>query len=98
MIGELNYMKYFSTLLHIEEIQMNVDIRKYDMWSTMQKFNSYLILKVNSPPPPSPFFGIYFRKVPGLAENRPSVMVGDSVFALMDDKEYLLKISSVSAN
>ncbi|KAF6733805.1 putative helicase mov-10-B.2 [Oryzias melastigma] len=61
-----NYSKRFHLLLHLEELQMEVDIRKYDLHGqtmTLDKRNSkFLILEV-----------------PGLAENRPSVLRGDCV-------------------
>ncbi|XP_070558236.1 putative helicase MOV-10 [Ptychodera flava] len=64
---ELNfplYAKKMSKLLHIEEIQMEVDIRRYDMTGvTMEKKGRLLKLRV-----------------PGLAENRPSVLRGDAVY------------------
>ncbi|KAL3851912.1 hypothetical protein ACJMK2_015607 [Sinanodonta woodiana] len=61
------YQKRFQTLMYIEEIQMEVDIRKYDMKEvTMResKDNKKLLL----------------LKVPGLAENRPSVLKGDWLY------------------
>jgi hypothetical protein len=73
-LGPLNpdsYKKFFSTLLFIEEIQMNVDIRQYDTNASLVHFNSYYILRV-----------------PGLAENRPSVLKGDSVFVRVNKLEY----------
>ncbi|KAI1893092.1 hypothetical protein AGOR_G00140310 [Albula goreensis] len=48
-----NYAKRFQLLLHLEEIQMEFDIKKYDMH--------------NAP------------MVPGVAENRPSVLRGDHI-------------------
>ncbi|XP_073243084.1 putative helicase mov-10-B.1 isoform X2 [Porites lutea] len=63
-----NYKEKFDMLLHIEEIQMQKDIRNYDMKGV--EFDQdgtdrrLLILKV-----------------PGLAENRPSVLRGDRIYA-----------------
>eukprot|EP00026_Physarum_polycephalum_P000193 Phypoly_transcript_00193.p1 GENE.Phypoly_transcript_00193~~Phypoly_transcript_00193.p1 ORF type:complete len:940 (+),score=127.19 Phypoly_transcript_00193:1526-4345(+) len=71
VLGTANYITYFSTLLHIEEIQMEVDIRQYDMTSQVTKYMQHYILKV-----------------PGLAENRPSVLKGDSVFLKFGGTEY----------
>ena len=68
--GELTYMthhKKFEQLIHIEEQQMEVDIRQYDMKGvTMEKYkeNSRLLV----------------LKVPGLSENRPSVLKGILLF------------------
>lgn len=60
------YNKRFSLLLHIEEIQMNYDIRNYDMHNvTMKKAQNPRLLAL---------------QVPGLAENRPSVLKGDRIF------------------
>ncbi|XP_056219431.1 putative helicase mov-10-B.1 [Seriola aureovittata] len=59
-----NYSHRFHLLLHLEEIQMEVDIRKYDLHNqTMtlsQSMRKLLTLRV-----------------PGVAENRPSVLRGD---------------------
>ncbi|XP_022081525.1 putative helicase MOV-10 isoform X2 [Acanthaster planci] len=60
-----NYARKLSNLLHIEECQMEVDIRRYDInGATMKQEGTFLKLKV-----------------PGLAENRPSVLRGDHLFA-----------------
>ncbi|XP_040888869.1 putative helicase mov-10-B.2 isoform X2 [Toxotes jaculatrix] len=59
-----NYSHRFHLLLHLEEIQMEVDIRKYDLQNqTMtQDQSSRKLLTL---------------RVPGVAENRPSVLRGD---------------------
>ncbi|NXM28746.1 SDE3 helicase, partial [Oxyruncus cristatus] len=60
-----NYHKKFQLLLYLEEIQMEVDIRRYDMKDvTMVQDRGLLVLNV-----------------PGVAENRPSVLRGDHLFA-----------------
>uniref|UniRef100_A0AAR2K6N0 RNA helicase n=1 Tax=Pygocentrus nattereri TaxID=42514 RepID=A0AAR2K6N0_PYGNA len=59
-----HYAERFHLLLHLEEIQMEVDIKKYDLYSqtmTRDKTNKKLLV----------------LKVPGVAENRPSVLRGD---------------------
>ncbi|KAL6457776.1 hypothetical protein MHYP_G00330060 [Metynnis hypsauchen] len=59
-----HYAERFHLLLHLEEIQMEVDIKKYDLYSqkmTRDKTNQKLLV----------------LKVPGVAENRPSVLRGD---------------------
>ncbi|XP_076124950.1 putative helicase mov-10-B.1 [Alosa pseudoharengus] len=59
-----SYSRRFHLLLHLEEIQMEVDIKKYDMHAqtmTQDKSNKKLLN----------------LKVPGVAENRPSVLRGD---------------------
>ncbi|NXO67527.1 SDE3 helicase, partial [Phainopepla nitens] len=59
-----NYHQKFQLLLHLEEIQMEVDIRRYDMQDvTMVQERALLVLEV-----------------PGVAENRPSVLRGDHLF------------------
>ncbi|XP_074646700.1 RNA helicase Mov10l1-like [Tubulanus polymorphus] len=59
-----NYVNKFSALLHLEEIQMEVDIREFDLErECMRRCGGDLL-------------GL---KVPGLAEGRPSVLVGDRV-------------------
>ncbi|NXQ50424.1 SDE3 helicase, partial [Catharus fuscescens] len=64
-----NYQKKFQLLLHLEEIQMEVDIRRYDMQDvTMVQDRGLLVLDVR-------------RGVPGVAENRPSLLRGDHLFA-----------------
>ncbi|XP_035677058.1 putative helicase MOV-10 [Branchiostoma floridae] len=55
----------FSCLLHMEEVQMEVDIRRYDMQGAVMSRKGNMLL----------------LKVPGLAENRPSVLRGDFLFA-----------------
>ncbi|KAM9268311.1 LOW QUALITY PROTEIN: helicase MOV-10 [Morus bassanus] len=60
-----NYGQKFQLLLHLEEIQMEVDIRRYDMQDVpMVQDRGLLVLDV-----------------PGVAENRPSVLKGDHLFA-----------------
>ncbi|XP_074781521.1 helicase MOV-10 [Athene noctua] len=59
-----NYQQKFQLLLHLEEIQMEVDIRRYDMQDvTMVQDRALLVLDV-----------------PGVAESRPSVLRGDHLF------------------
>lgn len=60
------YTQRFSALLYCEEAQMDVDIKQYDMEgvSMTQRRNS----------------GLLVLEVPGLAENRPSVLRGDHLY------------------
>ncbi|XP_066479370.1 helicase MOV-10 [Tiliqua scincoides] len=62
-----NYSEKFELLLHLEEIQMEVDIHRYDMHDVCMVKDSrskdLLVLKA-----------------PGVAENRPSVLRGDHLF------------------
>jgi helicase MOV-10 len=64
----VKYSERFSLLLHIEEQQMQLDIRRYDMESvTMVKCkDDKALLEL---------------EVPGVAEKRPSVLVHDHLFA-----------------
>ena len=60
------YKDFYQLLLWVEEIQMNKDIRAYNMEGVQMSHGvdrDFLSLEV-----------------PGLAEKRPSVLVGDSVF------------------
>ncbi|XP_033105500.1 RNA helicase Mov10l1-like isoform X2 [Anneissia japonica] len=58
-----NYFTRFSTLLHLEEIKMEIDIRKYDLErESLRNRGEYLVMSVD-----------------GLAEGRPSVLVGDRI-------------------
>ncbi|XP_030827959.1 putative helicase MOV-10 isoform X2 [Strongylocentrotus purpuratus] len=67
-----NHREKFHKLLYIEELQMQVDIRRYDkMGQTLAKDKQPTMLRLH---------------VPGLAENRPSVLRGDHLFARFSDK------------
>uniref|UniRef100_A0A673ZRL7 RNA helicase n=1 Tax=Salmo trutta TaxID=8032 RepID=A0A673ZRL7_SALTR len=69
-----NYHHRFHLLLHLEEIQMEVDIKKYDLHNqtmTQDRDNRRLLV----------------LQVPGVAENRPSVLRGDCLkVAKSEDK------------
>ncbi|XP_078339905.1 putative helicase MOV-10 isoform X1 [Crassostrea virginica] len=61
------YQKKFRMLMNVEELQMEVDIRQYDMEDApmkKHKHNPHLLT----------------LEVPGLAENRPSVLRGDRLY------------------
>lgn len=68
------YQNRFESLLFFEEVQMEVDIRKYDMENVPMKTYSgnhrLLVLEV-----------------PGLCENRPSVLRGDWLFVAECDPD-----------
>lgn len=73
-LNKNTYQKKFSMLMNIEELQMEVDIRRYDMEDApMTKRHNLLLLEV-----------------PGLAENRPSVLRGDHLYVRSGNsrKEY----------
>lgn len=61
-----NYIDYFRTLLAIEEVKMEEDMRDYDMESVTMKCKGPQFLSLD---------------VPGLAERRPSLVYGDFIFA-----------------
>lgn len=65
-LNALTYVETFKNLLHLEECQMNIDIRNYDLSGVelTESQSKYLL----------------FLKVPGLAEKRPSVLYGDAVY------------------
>ncbi|XP_029428141.1 helicase MOV-10 [Rhinatrema bivittatum] len=68
-----NYNSRFQLLLHLEEIQMEVDIRRYDQTDMPmvrdQRNRRLLVLEV-----------------PGVAENRPSVLRGDHLFVTLAEE------------
>ncbi|XP_068125834.1 helicase MOV-10 isoform X2 [Hyperolius riggenbachi] len=68
-----NYNEKFHMLLHLEEIQMEIDIRRYDQKNQKMQFDSkdkrLLVLDV-----------------PGVAENRPSVLRGDHLFVSFSEE------------
>ncbi|EJD43380.1 P-loop containing nucleoside triphosphate hydrolase protein [Auricularia subglabra TFB-10046 SS5] len=57
------YGRFFRTLLYVEEAQLSVDIETFDMDDV----------------PLEPLSGFYRLAVPGLAEKRPSLIVGDRI-------------------
>ncbi|TVK90475.1 putative RNA helicase SDE3 [Bagarius yarrelli] len=68
------YAERFHLVLHLEEIQMEEDIQKYDMYNQTMKRD-----KTNR--------NLLVLQVPGVAENRPSVLRGDSLNVyLSEDK------------
>ncbi|PIK58790.1 putative helicase MOV-10 [Apostichopus japonicus] len=71
-LSEENYSQKFENLLYAEEHQMKVDIRRYDKKAAeMSKSRTNV--------------GLLNLKVPGLAENRPSVLRGDHLYATHSD-------------
>ncbi|XP_074044556.1 helicase MOV-10 isoform X2 [Macrotis lagotis] len=66
-----NYEEKFRLLLHLEEMQMEQDIRHYDLESVPMIWDP----KDRHPP-------LLTLEVPGVAENRPSVLRGDHLFAI----------------
>ncbi|XP_057958127.1 probable RNA helicase SDE3 [Malania oleifera] len=60
-----NYASYFKTLLAMEEIHIEEDMRSYDMERVKMRREGNRFLSL---------------EVPGLAERRPSLVHGDSIF------------------
>eukprot|EP00092_Neocalanus_flemingeri_P108624 GFUD01139505.1.p1 GENE.GFUD01139505.1~~GFUD01139505.1.p1 ORF type:complete len:1236 (+),score=447.39 GFUD01139505.1:45-3752(+) len=75
-LGKELYKERWELLLHCEERQLETDIRHYDMADTKLKLDKNRKL--------------FTLEVPGLEENRPSVMKGDKIFVLShsDNREY----------
>lgn len=68
-LSDANYFTYFSALLIMEEISLEEAMRAHDiMCATMRRRGSQLLS----------------LEVPGLAERRPSLVVGDYIFARLD--------------
>ncbi|KAK4755793.1 hypothetical protein SAY87_009550 [Trapa incisa] len=67
-----NYAVFFKALLNLEELQLEEDIKAFNMEgvSLRRKGSQFLTLQV-----------------PGLAERRPSLVAGDSIFAKMASKD-----------
>lgn len=63
-----NHKDLFSLLLHIEELQMEVDIRSYNM------IDAHLERVKDNPN------SLLALKVPGLAEHRPSILKNDNLY------------------
>ncbi|KAF8320843.1 P-loop containing nucleoside triphosphate hydrolase protein [Clavulina sp. PMI_390] len=58
-----SYVRYWTSLLHLEELRMAADLAAYDMFGqTLQSAGN-----------------AYKLRVPGLAEKRPSVVLGDRI-------------------
>lgn len=64
-INANNYYSNMETLLHIEENQKSIDIRNYDMRSALE-------FKKGST--------LYELTVPGLGEDRPSILIFDKIY------------------
>ncbi|XP_030640613.1 putative helicase mov-10-B.2 [Chanos chanos] len=71
-----NYAERFHCLLYLEEIQMEVDIKKYDMKEQP------MVRDINNK-------NLLVLKVPGVAENRPSVLRGDHLLVTKSAEHHL---------
>ena len=72
-----NYCDKFSKLLHVEELQMEVDMAKYKMEKAKLKKPK---AKAENPRSKSEIQRFLTLEVPGLAEKRPSLVRGDRLF------------------
>lgn len=62
--GSATYGKHFQALLHLEEIQQSADLARFNMFD--------MPIRYEAPR--------YRLPIPGLAEGKPSVIVGDTIF------------------
>ena len=72
-----SYADKFSKLLHVEELQMEVDMAKYKMGKAKLKKPK---VKAKNPKAKSEIHRFLTLEVPGLAEKRPSLVRGDRLF------------------
>lgn len=89
-ISMKSHKKVFSNLLYIEEIQQNIDIRRYDMFD-IPLISGSRDNKIRLAGKPRYNFNINTILVPGLLENRPSVVYNDKIFVSFPEnpnKEY----------
>ncbi|CAH0778069.1 unnamed protein product [Bemisia tabaci] len=76
VLTKQNYVDRFRVLLHLEEMQIRKELADYNM-------NDAILFKAPTNQ------GLLALKIPGLVENRPSVVRGDSIFIRSDrDKEF----------
>ncbi|XP_076596549.1 LOW QUALITY PROTEIN: putative helicase mov-10-B.1 [Chaetodon auriga] len=68
-----DYKEKFQLLLYLEELQMQVDIKRYNIPNDETKEGIFVRDPINSK--------LLVLKVPGLSENRPSVLRGDALLA-----------------
>lgn len=80
-LSKESYYKYFTALLYLEEVQMRVDIRTYDMIDV-------LVQQCGS--------GLFALEVPGATEGRPSVIKGNRLFIRCSSRITLLHTASVT--
>ncbi|XP_068454650.1 putative helicase mov-10-B.2 [Clinocottus analis] len=67
-----NYTEKFQLLLYLEELQMKVDIKRYNIPNSEEE--DYAIMRRDQSNKK-----LLILKVPGVSENRPSVLRGDSL-------------------
>ncbi|KAM9343086.1 putative helicase mov-10-B.1 isoform 2-T2 [Pholidichthys leucotaenia] len=68
-----NYSRKFQLQLYLEELQMMVDIRRYNIPNDDEKYATMTKDPMNKK--------LLVLEVPGVSENRPSVLRGDSLLA-----------------
>uniref|UniRef100_A0A3Q3WQ27 RNA helicase n=1 Tax=Mola mola TaxID=94237 RepID=A0A3Q3WQ27_MOLML len=74
-----NYAAKFQLLLHLEEQQMEVDMKRYNIPNNERKDAIMTRDRVNQK--------LLVLEVPGVSENRPSVLRGDSLLVYPAEKE-----------
>eukprot|EP00064_Thunnus_orientalis_P005544 superscaffoldBa00000547_g5558 len=71
-----NYSEKFQLLLYLEELQMEVDIRRYNIPNNDREHACMVRDRINKK--------LLILEVPGVSENRPSVLRGDQLLVLFD--------------
>ncbi|KAF5356526.1 hypothetical protein D9758_008260 [Tetrapyrgos nigripes] len=74
VVNSQTYSKHFKHLLWAEEVQMERDLERYDIHDAKLARHPTRDVISNTPT------NYYYLSVPGLAEKRPSVLIGDSIF------------------
>ncbi|XP_074500385.1 putative helicase mov-10-B.2 [Sebastes fasciatus] len=69
-----NYSEKFQLLLYLEELQMEVDIKRYNIPNSSEEKHAVMIRDPNNKK-------LLILEVPGVSENRPSVLRGDVLLA-----------------
>ncbi|XP_059188616.1 putative helicase mov-10-B.1 [Centropristis striata] len=69
-----NYSEKFQLLLYLEELQMEVDIKRYNIPNSENKEHAVMTRDQQNKK-------LLVLEVPGVSENRPSVLRGDSLLA-----------------
>ncbi|KAK7439801.1 hypothetical protein VKT23_017376 [Stygiomarasmius scandens] len=75
VVNSETYSRHFKHLLWTEEFQMERDLERYDIHNA--KLTRHATRDVISDKPTN----YYYLEVPGLAEKRPSVLIGDCILA-----------------
>ncbi|XP_034028358.1 putative helicase mov-10-B.2 isoform X2 [Thalassophryne amazonica] len=86
-----NYVKKFKLMLFLEKLQMDMDIMKYNIPNSKKEYATIVRDKVDK--------NLFIMEVPGLSENHPSVLQGNTLWvALLGEtcgKKYKATVESV---